>query len=409
MQKRLRFNILPFMHKATRLAGEYDANFRLDAGDGSRYLLRISHPDEQRSNVDFQNAMLAHLSASPATPFVQRLIPAKDGEMIHAIECDGRRHFVRLFSWLDGRLMAQAKPHLPGLLHSIGHMLGTADASLAGFDHAGAQRDMKWDLSRAGWIGADVDLIDDLSRRAIVQGHLSHYASAVQPRLAQLRRSVIHNDANDYNVLVSGTGYDTRAAGLIDFGDALIAPTVCNLAIALAYAMLDKPDPLASAAHMARGYHDAFPLTEAEIEMLHPLAVMRLCVSVVNSARRKREHPEDAYVVVSEAPAWRALEHCARSIRDWRITNCARHAALSRCRMRRWVPLAGGACSRSSQCCATRTRAARRLLSLISAPAASNWACPMNMTRLKHSHACSSRACRRMAPLPALAAMVSRG
>ncbi len=296
---------------ATRLDGEYDSNFRLDALDGRRFLLRISHPDEHHSNIEFQNAVLAHLAQSPASVFVQRLIPSRNGEAICTINDAGRR-FVRLFSWLDGRLMAHTTPHLPELLHSFGHMLGTVDAALAGFDHAGAHRELKWDLSKADWIGADVDLIEDVSRRDIVQQHLARYTHEVQPKLAGLRTSVIHNDANDYNVLVSGVGYGAQAAGLIDFGDALHAPAVCNLAIALAYAMLDKPDPVASAARIVRGYHAAFPLTETEIEVLYPLSIMRLCVSVVNSARRKREHPDDAYVVVSEAPAWRALEQLQR-------------------------------------------------------------------------------------------------
>jgi 4-aminobutyrate aminotransferase-like enzyme/Ser/Thr protein kinase RdoA (MazF antagonist) len=297
---------------ATRLDGEYDSNFRLDATDGRRFLLRISHSDEQRANILFQNALLAHLSQSPASAFVQSLIPSTRGQAICEIEYEQGRRFVRLFSWLDGRLLARTKPHLPELLHSFGGMLGTVDAALAGFDHAGAHRNLKWDLSRADWIGADIEWIDDANQRALVQQHLSHYLNEVQPKLAGLRASVIHNDANDYNVLVGDAGYEGKAAGLIDFGDAMFAPTVCNPAIALAYAMLDKPDPLASAGHIVRGYHAAFPLAEAEIEVLFPLAAMRLCVSVVNSARRKREEPADAYGVVSEAPAWRALERLQR-------------------------------------------------------------------------------------------------
>lgn len=297
---------------ATRLDGEYDANFRLNAGDGNRYLLRISHPDEQRSNIEFQNALLAHLAQTPASHVVQRLISAINGEIISEIDTAAGRRFVRLFTWLDGRLMASAKPHLPEMLHSFGGMLGAVDAALVDFDHAGAHRELKWDLSKANWIAGDVDLIDDASQRALVQQHLARYLHDVQPKLAGLRKAVIHNDANDYNVLVSGVGYDARAAGLIDFGDAMFAPAVCNLAIALAYAMLDKPDPMASAAHIVRGYHAACTLTETEVEVLYPLAIMRLCVSVVNSARRKREHPDDAYVVVSEAPAWRTLARLQR-------------------------------------------------------------------------------------------------
>ena len=41
--------------------------------------------------------------------------------------------------------------------------------------------------------------------------------------------------------------------------------TVCEPAIAAAYAMMDKTDPLSAAVHVVAGYHEVFPLTEAEL------------------------------------------------------------------------------------------------------------------------------------------------
>ena len=66
------------------------------------------------------------------------------------------------------------------------------------------------------------------------------YAACAGPRLAELPASLIHGDPNDENVLVGGD----QVTGLLDFGDCIYNPTVCELAIALAYAMLDQPDPL---------------------------------------------------------------------------------------------------------------------------------------------------------------------
>ena len=37
----------------------------------------------------------------------------------------------------------------------------------------------------------------------------------------QLPAGVIHSDANDYNVIVTGTGFDARVSSVIDFGDAV--------------------------------------------------------------------------------------------------------------------------------------------------------------------------------------------
>ena len=69
---------------------------------------------------------------------------------------------------------------------------------------------------------------------------------------------------------------------VIDFGDMHHGLTVAELAIAAAYALLGKRDPLAAAAAVVRGYHAALPLEETEIALLHTLIAARLAVSVTN-------------------------------------------------------------------------------------------------------------------------------
>src|SRR5205807_6490319 len=108
--------------------------------------------------------------------------------------------------------------------------------------------------------------------------------------LPQLHMSVIHNDANDYNVLIDDTGEGTRrAVSVLDFGDMVYTYTVCELAIACSYAMLHKSDPITAATHIVSGYHKAFPLSEAEIEALYPLICARLCISRSEERRVGKE------------------------------------------------------------------------------------------------------------------------
>ena len=66
------------------------------------------------------------------------------------------------------------------------------------------------------------------------------------PRFPELRTSVIHNDANDNNILVQESGSQVKS--IIDFGDMVHTYTICELAIAIAYMILDKEDLL----HVAR-------------------------------------------------------------------------------------------------------------------------------------------------------------
>jgi 4-aminobutyrate aminotransferase-like enzyme/murein DD-endopeptidase MepM/ murein hydrolase activator NlpD len=125
--------------------------------------------------------------------------------------------------------------------------------------------------------------------------------------------SPIHGDANDHNVLVAPVRSgeeprDRKVVGVVDFGDAVRSYTVGEAAIAAAYAMLGKADPLTVAARLVAGFQRSFPLREPEVAALFPLMGLRLCASVAISAHQRRREPEDAYLTVSEAPAWALLE-----------------------------------------------------------------------------------------------------
>jgi 4-aminobutyrate aminotransferase-like enzyme len=196
---------------------------------------------------------------------------------------------------------------------SLGRFLGELDLGLQGFAHPAAVRDFKWDLSRASGIEGSLQTIADPVRRALAERALLMFKSLVVPALPGLRRSVIHSDANDYNVLVEREAEAPgRIASVIDFGDMHLGLTAAEPSIAAAYALLGRRDALGAAAAVVRGYHATHPLQENEIAALFPLIVARLAVSVTNSAIRRSVRPDDPYVVISEAPAWEALDRLMR-------------------------------------------------------------------------------------------------
>ncbi len=51
----------------------------------------------------------------------------------------------------------------------------------------------------------------------------------VEPFIEDLRKSVIHGDANDWNVLCK----NGEVSGIIDFGDMCFSPLINELAIAV--------------------------------------------------------------------------------------------------------------------------------------------------------------------------------
>src|SRR5215472_7281591 len=299
---------------ARALPGEYDDNFHLTAADGRAFVLKVMHPAREPFFIDLQCKALVHLAErAPRLP-LPRVVPNRRGEFSCEITTtDGPKRQVWLLSFLQGTVLAGVRPHSPELLRDLGRFLGEMDAALQSFEHPAAHRELKWDSSRALWIKEHISEIEGAERRALAEKFLALYEAEVAPRLPRLRRSVIYGDANDYNVLVSDPWPQPRKiAGVVDFGDMHHGLTVSEAAIAAAYAVLGKTDALKTAAEVVAGYHRAFPLQEEELAVLFPLLAARLAVSVTNSAHRKHVKPDDAYVTVSEAPAWEALERLGK-------------------------------------------------------------------------------------------------
>ncbi len=303
---------------AQPLPGEYDQNFRLTIADGADYVLRIAHAGEDADLLQMQSAALDHLAQYAPHLLFQRIVRTSDGALVgSAIGHDGAEHLVRLMTFVPGRLMAESRPHSPAMLAKLGWTLGELDRALLTFDYPVVNRSLKWDVLQALWACEYLDAITDPQRRILVTSILDRFEQDILPQLADLRQSVIHNDANDYNVLVSGNGTSDLRISVIDFGDMLKTITVAEIAIAAAYAMLDKPDPLAAAAELVAGYHQALPLTEREVALLFPLICTRLAVSVVNASYQQQIEPDNQYLQISARPAWALLEQLASVPPQW--------------------------------------------------------------------------------------------
>ena len=326
------------------LPGERERNFHVYTADGREFVLKIASPLEAAATIELQVAALDFLAEHLPSAGVPRVVPARDGRRVVPHDVGGEGHTARLLTWLPGRPLAEVSPHTPSLLQAVGESLGSVARGLSSFEHPAARRSLKWDLAGAAWITEYADRVRDGAQRVRVERILDTFTREARPILETTRRSVVHNDANDYNILVDqalrvthhaedgavapsstidgaseSSGIMDRAAhraadgtlvpsGLIDFGDLLHSHPVCDLAIALAYTMLGKRDPVSAACHVTAGYHRAYPLTETEIGLLYPLARTRLAVSLVNSALQAESLPDNDYLQISADGVARLLE-----------------------------------------------------------------------------------------------------
>ncbi len=302
--------------EASALPSDRDQNWLLRVRGEPAWVLKIASAAEDRAVLAMQVEMMQRLGACGVPCPVVRL--ATSGEAITTVEDDGRGHLAHVVSHLPGVPLAGVNPQTPALRRDLGGTLGRLAACLDGLDAAAAHRPFDWELSRApAVVRRHLRHVPDAECRALVERHLGRTEREAPP-LGALRHSLVHGDANDHNVLVSPLPSPGRTVvGLIDFGDAVWSPTVADPAVAAAYAVLGAPDPVGAAADVAAGFHAAYPLSEAELAAFFPLVALRLCLSVAMSAARRRDEPHDAYLSVSEAPAWAALERLDRVHGRW--------------------------------------------------------------------------------------------
>ncbi len=294
---------------AAPLPSERDQNFKLTQTDGAGYVLKIAHPDETRARLEFENCALERLARVTGLDVFPRVQRARDGaSMVQIYDENGAAFWARVLTFLPGDALARAQNLDAALWYDFGKTLGKMDAALYALEHPAMTRFIQWDAAHAPLvIRQNLELVADAAQRATLETFLARFQEFAAPRLPALRRSVIYNDANDYNVLVQ----NGRVSGIVDFGDMLYSYTVNDAAVACAYAMLDKDAPFAVAREILRGFQDAFPLTADERAVLPELILLRLALSVSVCAKQKIQEPHNPYLTISEIPAWSLLTRLA--------------------------------------------------------------------------------------------------
>ncbi|MEZ5925754.1 MAG: aminotransferase class III-fold pyridoxal phosphate-dependent enzyme [Hyphomicrobiaceae bacterium] len=304
----------------TPLVSERDQNARLRTAKGD-FVLKIANAAEDRSVLELQNAVLRHIAKVDPTLGVPRLIAARSGvDTVEHVE-GSARHAIRLLTYLPGRLYSEVE-QTPALGASLGSFMGRLSRALAGFGHPAAHRpEFLWSLDEATAVKPWLADIADPENRALVERIFARYEARSLPNLERLRAAVVHQDANDNNILIADDG--TTVTGLIDFGDMCFGRQVNELAVTLAYALLDKDDLYAHARPLISAYAREMPISGSEAESLFDLVAARLAVSVSVSSHRAKKFPENDYLLVSQRPAFALLERLDK-------TNPAFLAAIAR-------------------------------------------------------------------------------
>ncbi|OIQ30071.1 MAG: peptidase M23 [Bacteroidetes bacterium MedPE-SWsnd-G2] len=295
--------------KANALVGEIDLNFKISGNNLKSYILKLSPVSNNKNNLELQNTILKHLNQTAAHLNTPKVYSSTTGNDLEILNLNETPYFVRLLSWTSGRLWHNVNPKLDDLRLNLGQYCGQLTQHLQGFKAEHSTYNFDWDLAQSLWTESQLPLFNEKE-----QSILTHFISkfkTMQPNYKALRKSIIHNDVNDNNIIVTENLKSPSVIGVIDFGDAIYSQCINDLAVLLAYGIMDVPNPMHAALPIIEGYNKHFKLLEEELKTLYTLVGMRLVISVTKSAQNKVKHPENTYLSLSEKPAWNLLEKWA--------------------------------------------------------------------------------------------------
>ncbi|TDR42037.1 Ser/Thr protein kinase RdoA (MazF antagonist) [Tahibacter aquaticus] len=278
-----------------------DQNFLIRSSDGD-FVLKLANAGWSHADLDLENQAMMLLARSEPGYAWPRVQTAVDGRHILSVDIDGERRQLRLLSYVPGRTYADAVAGLPraqrsALQASLGRAVACMNRGLAALHHPAAQRAQEWNLLNLPALLDEVVHIGDAPLREMVGRHATAFCAALPSLAGRLPLCVLHNDANDLNVIV---GEQAEVTAVIDFGDMCTGFRLAELAIACTYAMQHEEDPVECAQHILRGYLSQGELLPAERESLHAFIVARLCHSILMATRALRQQPDNPHILVSQ-------------------------------------------------------------------------------------------------------------
>lgn len=268
------------------LVSERDQNFRLRTADGTQFLVKVTSAVEDAATTDFQIGALQHVEKAGGI-LVPGIVKTVDGNASGNLVGDDMTCRLRVLTWINGEQLETLGVDLDRA-RQFGSALARLDLALQSYSHPGENPALLWDLQRAGELRGIFAAIVNQSARDAATAAIDDFDNNVVPALSSLRKQVIHADANPENVLVTDSGL-----GFIDFGDAIRAPLVFDVAIAASYLREYDGDPTTFIGPFVAGYHSVLPLTDVESGLLFDLIRARLATTITLLYWRLRARVED--------------------------------------------------------------------------------------------------------------------
>jgi len=279
------------------LGSQQDRNYRVDAGD-ARYVIKICRAEYATVELEAQNAAIRHLRAKPNAPRVPGVVVSTDGKDIVTVRVRDQDYQVRVLDYLDGQSLTGRK-HLPvTTVEALGMVCARLARDLADFNHPGLDRNLQWDLRRAGPVAVHLlSAIGNHEARDRIAKAMVSAVKRIQPLARGLRVQPVHHDVTGDNVVSRMDAHGRPIPdGVIDFGDIIQGWLVGDLAVTCASLLHHAGGDPFFILPAVKAYHAIYPLNEAELKALWPLIVARAVILAASGEHQLSIDPDNDYV-----------------------------------------------------------------------------------------------------------------
>ncbi|XP_056233686.1 hydroxylysine kinase-like isoform X1 [Seriola aureovittata] len=293
----------------TTLPSYSDQNFLVADKEGTKYVLKILN------SVESKNTTLMEVQTLTMSFLRQHGVPAQTavytttGQLMSMEEIDcghgAQTYCVRLLSYLPGKTIAES-PVTTWDLHNLGKLAASMDKTLQQLvspNLDALQKDSSlWSLSYIPLMEGYLSVMDGDPLQEVIQAVIEQFKSHVQPKISSFQKGIIHGDLNDQNIIVTpvANGHH-EVSGILDFSLLTNGCYVFEVAILIAYLMLENPSPLDVGGAVLAGWESVMMLNDDERDSLFLLVLCRLCQSLVYGRYNVKKYPDNKKYLLTTA------------------------------------------------------------------------------------------------------------
>ncbi|XP_053205935.1 hydroxylysine kinase-like [Panonychus citri] len=303
--------------KVTEANGYDDRNFIITiekelVNHGNQFVLKVTNPIDSADQglIEAVTDVSLYVNHKEGIESPVPMINV-NGNYVERIELESKQICaVRLMKYIDG-IVLEKIDYDADILYEIGSVVGRLSLIMKNYTNPILdKREMLWSLLSVDKLDEYLFAIENDGHRLLVHNIIEKFKEIVINKVSTLRKSIIHGDVNEQNVLVKKEDGKWTFSGLLDFGDSHSDPTIFDLAIACCYMTLDSRviDPIMVPKYVIYGYLSVEKITQQEWDIL-PICVMaRLSQSLTLGAYNHLKDPNNEYLLKTGKRGWTILE-----------------------------------------------------------------------------------------------------